>query len=134
MTFYINQLKSRLVTERNLEKLWNSFMNLTEREQFREAQRPCQDEELTKRIVDVAQTILRQLPIRGKVTITLFEVPGHGFVHGPMELPAGLGNLFYFTELDAGLLMIPAHPKQQVMARFSAGKMLPTTRADATVH
>lgn len=139
MTFYVNQLKSRLVTERDLKKLWESFMNLTRREQFFEAQQPCEDEAIVKRIGEVAQKILDQLPMEGKATISLFELPEDGFIHGPIEFPRGNGSLFYFRELDAGLFAIPNgrgpnQSGQYMLARFSIGKILPTTSRGATVH
>jgi hypothetical protein len=140
MTFYVNQLKSRLVTERDLTKLWHSFMNLSEREQFREAQRPCEDEALSKLVGEIAQQIIGQLPIRGKATIRLFELPEHGLIHGPVLVEGGVGSMFYFRDMDSGLFAIPNGTSspgpsgRYMMARFSVGKMLPTSSPDATVH
>ena len=139
MTFHLNQLKSRLVTERDLTKLWESFMDLTLRPQFFEAQTPCEDEAVITVIGAVAQQILAQLPIEGEASISLFEIPEAGFIHGPIQLPSGIGNLFYFRELDAGLFAIPydkpPYPSgHHMMARFSIGKILPTTSRDATLN
>jgi hypothetical protein len=132
MALRVNELRDRLVTERDLTKLWHSFMDLTQVQEFQLAQRPCRDDVLIRRMGEVAAAVARQLPENKIVALTLFEVPPHDLYHGPLTLTRGLGNVFYFKSLDCGLFAMPnpssTHPSHRwTMARFSIGRML--TRA-----
>ena len=134
MALYVNELKERLVVERDLTKLWHSFMDMTQLKEFQESQRPCKDQALYSRIGEIAGKIVSQLPIKGAAIVALFEVPPYDLIHGPLTLSTGLGNIFYFRGIDAGLMAIPngtsTHPVHQwTMARFSIGK--PLARAAA---
>lgn len=129
MALPVNDFKERLVRERDLTKLWHSFMDMTQLKEFQESQRPCQDQGLYGRIGEIAGKIVSQLPIKGAVTVALFELPPYDLVHGPVTLPTGLGNIFYFRSIDSGLIAIPngasTHPVHQwTMVRFSIGKPL----------
>ena len=139
MALPVAHFRERLVTERDLNKLWHSFMDMTQLKEFQESQRPCKDQALYSRIGEITDKIVSQLPIRGAVTVALFEVPPHDLVHGPLTLPTGLGNIFYFRSIDAGLIAIPngtsTHPVHQwTMARFSIGKPLARAAVAASVH
>jgi hypothetical protein len=132
MALRVSELRERLVTERDLTKLWHSFMDMTQIQEFQDSQRPCHDESLIRKLGDVAESIARQVPESRIVSLILFEVPPHDLYHGPITLARGLGNMFYFRSLDCGLVAIPnhasTHPSHRVtMARFSIGKIL--TRA-----
>ena len=138
MALYVNQLRERLVTERDLTKLWHSFMDMTQLKEFQDTQRPCKDQALFTRIAEITKQIVSQLPIKGAVAVALFELPPHDLIHGPLTFATGLGNIFYFKEMDAGLIAIPngasTHPVHQwTMARFSLGKMM-ARAASAAVH
>ena len=138
MALPVNELKERLVAERDLTKLWHSFMDMSQLKEFQESQRPCKDQPLYSLIGEVSEKIVSQLPIKGTVVLALFELPPYDLVHGPLTLSTGLGNVFYFREIDAGLFAIPngtsTHPVHQwTMARFSIGKMLARS-ATASVH
>ena len=129
MALRLNELKERLVTERDLTKLWHSFMDMTQVQEFREAQRPCHDEALIRKIGEVAAVVVQRVPESRIVSLILFEVPPFDLYHGPVTMARGLGNLFYFKSLDSGLLAIPnhssTHPSHRViMARFSIGRIL----------
>ncbi|HEY3741016.1 MAG TPA: hypothetical protein VGL53_14285 [Bryobacteraceae bacterium] len=129
MALPVNELKSRLVTERDLTKLWHSFMDMTQMKEFQETQRPCKDLALCERIGEISGKIGNRLPLKGSITLALFELPPYDLVHGPVTLPTGLGNVFYFRGIDAGLFAIPngasTHPVHQwTMVRFSIGKPL----------
>ena len=138
MALPVSDLKERLVSERDLTKLWHSFIDMTQLKEFQETQRPCKDQALYSRIGEISQKIIGQLPIKGSVTVALFELPPHDLVHGPLTLSTGLGNVFYFRGIDAGLFAIPngtsTHPVHQwTMARFSIGKPL-AKAASSRVH
>ncbi len=138
MALPVNYFKERLAKERDLSKLWHSFMDMTQLKEFRESQRPCRDQALYGRIGEIAGKIVNQLPIKGAVTVALFELPPYDLVHGPVTLPTGLGNIFYFREIDSGLIAIPngtsTHPIHQwTMVRFSIGKPM-VRAASAAVH
>lgn len=138
MALNVDELRERLVTERDLAKLWHSFMDLTQLKEFQDSQRPCEDQALYNRIGEITGKIVSQLPIKGFVTVALFEVPPYDLIHGPVTLPTGLGNIFYFRETDCGLMAIPngtsTHPVHQwTMARFSIGKTL-AKAASTWVH
>lgn len=133
MSLPVNELRELLVSERDLSKLWHRFMDMTQLKEFQESQRPCRDQALYNRITEITKKIVGQLPIKGAVTIALFEVPPHDLVHGPLTLPTGLGNIFYFRGIDTGLIAVPngisTHPVHQwTMVRFSIGRT-PATRA-----
>ena len=137
MALLVTELKERLATERDLTKLWRSFMDMTQLKEFQLIQRPCRDEVLADRIGDITGQIAIQLAIEGAVTVALFELPPYDLVHGPLTLPTGLGNVFYFRESDTGLVAIPngasTHPVHQwTMVRFSVGK--PPLTAGSSVH
>ena len=133
-------MKERLVTERDLTKLWHSFMDMTQLKEFQDSQRPSKDEALYDHIGDITGKIVSKLPIKGTVTVALFELPPYDLVHGPLPMSTGLGNIFYFREIDAGLIAIPngtsTHPVHQwTMARFSIGKpLVRTATASTAVH
>ena len=139
MALYVNELKERLVVERDLTKLWHSFMDMTQLKEFQESQRSCKDQALYSRIGEIAGKIVSQLPIKGTATVALFEVPPYDLIHGPLTLSTGLGNIFYFRTIDSGLIAIPngtsTHPVHQwTMARFSIGKPLARAVAAAGMH
>lgn len=139
MALPVNELKEQLASERDLSKLWHSFMDMTQLKEFQESQRPCKDQALYARIGEITKKIVSQLPIKGTPTFTLFEVPPHDLVHGPLTLPTGLGNVFYFRGIDAGLIAIPngtsTHPIHQwTMVRFSIGKTLTRAASTSSVH
>ena len=139
MALPVTELKSRLVTERDLTKLWHSFMDMTQLKEFQESQRPCQDQALYSRIGEISEKILGQLSVKGAVTLALFELPPHDLIHGPITLATGLGNVFYFRELDVGLLAVPngtsTHPVHQwTMARFSIGRPLTKTAGASAIN
>jgi hypothetical protein len=133
MALPVNELKARLVTERDLTKLWHSFMDMTQMKEFQESQRPSKDQALYERIEEISNKLVTQLPTaKGAVTLALFELPPYDLIHGPLTLPTGLGNVFYFRGIDVGLFAFPngtsTHPVHQwTMVRFSIGKSL--TRA-----
>jgi len=136
MAIPVNELKERLVTERDLTKLWHSFMDMTQLKEFQESQRPCRDEALLSRIGEITDKIVTQLPMKGAAAVALFEVPPHDLIHGPLTLPTGLGNVFYFRSIDAGLFAIPngasTHPVHQwTMVRFSIGQPLAKAAASS---
>ena len=138
MALPVDEFKERLVTERDLTKLWHSFMDMTQLKEFQECQRPCQDQALYRRIDEITGKLAHRLPIQGSVTVTLFELPPYDLVHGPLTLPTGLGNIFYFREIDAGLIAMPngasTHPVHQWnMVRFSIGKAV-ARAASASNH
>ena len=113
-------------------------MDMTQLKEFRDSQRPCKDQALYGHIGEITGRIVSQLPITGAVTVALFELPPYDLIHGPVTLPTGLGNLFYFREIDSGLIAIPngssTHPVHQwTMVRFSIGKQL-ARAASAAVH
>ena len=129
MAIPVNELKERLVTERDLTKLWHSFMDMTQLKEFQNSQRPCKDEALFTRIGELTDKIVTQLPVKGSAAVALFEVPPYDLIHGPVTLPTGLGNVFYFRGIDAGMFAIPngvsTHPVHQwTMVRFSIGRPL----------
>jgi hypothetical protein len=129
MALRVNEFKERLVTERDLTKLWHSFMDLTQNQEFQDAQRPCTDDALIGKIGAVAESMARQLPDSRVVSLTLFEVPPYDLYHGPVTLSRGLGNVFYFKSVDCGLLAMPnpssTHPMHRVtMTKFSIGHAL----------
>jgi hypothetical protein len=133
MALPVTELKQRLVTERDLTKLWHSFMDMTQLKEFQETQRPCKDQGLYSRIGEISEKIISQVPIKGSVTVALFELPPYDLVHGPLTLQTGLGNIFYFREIDSGLMAIPngtsTHPVHHwTMVRFSIGNK-PAARA-----
>ena len=137
MTIPVNDLRARLVTERDLTKLWHSFMDLTQLKEFQQSQRPCKDDLLYTRIGEITAKIVSRLPVKGSVTISLFELLPYDLVHGPITLPTGLGNLFYFRGIDAGLFAVPngtsTHPVHQwMMVRFSIGKAMESKAASAS--
>ncbi len=139
MAIPVNELRERLVIERDLTKLWHSFMDLSQLKEFKESQRPCMDQALFNRIREITDKIVGQMAIKGSVSVALFEVPPYDLIHGPLTLPTGLGNVFYFRGLDAGLFAIPngasTHPVHQwTMVRFSLGKMLARAAAASSVH
>jgi len=141
MSLPVNELKSRLATERDLTKLWHSFMDMTQTKEFQDSQRPCKDQALYNRIGEITGKIVNQLPVKGgPATVALFELPPYDLVHGPVTLPTGLGNLFYFRGIDCGLFAIPngvsTHPvRQWTMVRFSIGKTLTrAASASSSVH
>jgi hypothetical protein len=140
MALPVNDLKSRLATERDLNKLWHSFMDMTQMKEFRDSQRPLRDQALYNRIGEITGKIVNQLPVKGgSVAVALFELPPHDLVHGPVTLPTGLGNVFYFRGIDVGLFAIPngtsTHPVHQwTMVRFSIGKPLARAAAASSVH
>lgn len=138
MALPVSNFKERLVTERDLTKLWHSFMDMTQLKEFQDSQRPCKDHVLYGHIGEITEKIVSQLPIKGAVTVALFELPPYDLIHGPVTLPTGLGNLFYFRGIDSGLIAIPngasTHPVHQwTMVRFSIGKQL-ARAASAAVH
>ena len=128
MALLVDELKERLVNERDLTKLWNSFMDMTMLKEFQDSQRPLEDHVLQGRLADASKAILSHLPIKGAVTMALFELPLHGLIHGPLTLPKGVGNIFYFRDIDAGLLVVPnvttRLPHQFTLARFAIGRPL----------
>ena len=138
MVLPVNELKERIAKERDLTKLWHSFMDMSQTKVFQETQRPCKDQALYSRIAEISAQIVNKLLIKGSVTLALFELPPYDLVHGPLTLPTGLGNIFYFREIDSGLMAIPngvsTHPVHQwSMVRFAVGK--PKARAaSASVH
>ena len=139
MALPIDELRERLVTERDLNKLWHSFMDMTQLKEFQECQRPSQDQVLFTRIGEITGKIVTQLHLKGMVTVALFELPPYDLVHGPVTLPTGLGNVFYFRGIDSGLFAIPngmsTHPVHQwTMARFSIGKVLSRAASASSVH
>jgi len=139
MALPVKELKSRLATERDLTKLWHSFMDMTQMEEFQKAQRPCKDQALFSRIGEISGKVVSRLPIKGSVTLALFELPPYDLVHGPLTLPTGLGNVFYFREIDAGLIAVPngasTHPVHQwTMVRFSVGRPLARAASAGSVH
>ena len=128
MALRVNELKQRLVTERDLTKLWHSFMDLTQLQEFQDTQRPCADDTLILKMGEMAATIALQIPDAKIVSLTLFEVPPYDLFHGPVTLSRGLGNVFYFKSLDCGLFAMPnpssTHPMHRVsMARFSIRRL-----------
>ena len=130
MSLPVSELEERLAKERNLTKLWHTFMDMTQLKEFQVIQRRCRDEALVESIgAAITRQAVIQLSIRGAVTVTLFELPPYDIVHGPLTLPTGLGNVFYFRGSDVGLIAIPngasTHPIHQwTMVRFSVGKPL----------
>ena len=139
MALPVNELKEQLASERDLSKLWHSFMDMTQLKEFQETQRPCKDQSLYARIGEITKKIVSQLPIKGVAVFALFELPPYDLVHGPLTLPTGLGNVFYFRGIDAGLIAIPngtsTHPIHQwTMVRFSIGKTLARAASASSVH
>jgi hypothetical protein len=130
MALPVDELKTRLVTERDLTKLWHCFMDMTQLKEFQESQRPSRDQALHDRIGEISNKVMAQIPsVKGAVTLALFELPPYDLIHGPLTLPTGLGNVFYFRGIDVGLFAIPngtsTHPVHQwTMVRFSIGKTI----------
>ena len=138
MSLPVSAFQKRLSKERDLTKLWHSFMDMTQLKEFQVSQRPCRDEALFDRIGAITEQIVTKLSIRGAVRVALFELPSYDIVHGPLALPTGLGNVFYFRGSDSGLIAIPngasTHPIHQwTMVRFSVGKPL-AVAARPSVH
>ena len=124
MPFDPEHLKQQLLFEPVLAKLWDLFMKTAAQPGFLSDGFPAKDVELIRKIADISKLVVDQVP--GKVdlwTMELFEaVPGELY-HGPIHLSSGLGNVFYFKSVNAGLFAIPTGlPQPQsnyVFARFS---------------
>ena len=117
-------LKQQLLFEPSLAVVWDHFMIAAKEVEFMRDGCPAKDLAVFRKIGQIAETVIEQLP--GKVrfqSLLLFEsVPGELY-HGPVHLSSGLGNVFYFKSVNAGLFAVPTGLPQPndnfVFARFS---------------
>jgi hypothetical protein len=122
--FDAENLKKQLLFEKQLNVLWDLFMDATEEPEFIRDGIPARDQELCGRLRAFFEAALKTSPVKATIFgMDFFEaVPGELY-HGPVLLSTGLAGLFYFKSLNAGCIAIPtALPAPQpnyVFARFS---------------
>lgn len=116
----LEELKRRLVHEKDFMKIWGYFLDEFATElDFIKLGEPIRHENLE---LAIAQIGLQMFPRDGNVTrVGLIRVPDHRFIHGNVNVAGRVGGILYFEDIRVGLVAVSEHfPSDETkFARFS---------------
>jgi hypothetical protein len=101
----LNQLKNLLITSEEFDEVYRYFLDhLGENQKFLDIGEKAEHPVLTKVMELVAQQVFHK-----KIAISrmlLIKIPEHHFYHGPCMLGNTMASLFFFEDIDMGLISI----------------------------
>ena len=122
----LQELKRRLVNDKDLMKLWGFFLDeFAANLEFIEQGAPTQDQSLETTIAHIA---LQMFPRDGNVTMTrLVKLPDQHFIHGSVNVAGRVGGVVYFEDIRVGLVAVSdLFPSDETkLARFSTAPYKP---------
>jgi hypothetical protein len=117
----LQNLKQKLVQAQDFSDVWEFYMDeFTDHVEFIEVGRPVSHPFLEAVIPKICQQLFGQ-----DVTIAnllIISIPEHQFYHAPFQADRRIGGVFYFEDINVGLLAISAQfpPTDEVKySRFS---------------
>lgn len=120
----LEQLKQKLVREKDLSRVWNYYMDhFADHQAFIEQGEPVRHSLLENIIAEVGKQIFRQsFVIEGLV---LIQIPQHQFIHAAFNIKGCIGGAIYFEDQQVGLIAIadPPPSKQVKYARVSGHQL-----------
>jgi len=123
----VDQLKLLLVNSKDLSKIMAFFFDeLMMKPGFIPAGTPCQGDQIPTQIVGVVEAIYQerfgQDPRGSLQVISMLRLPQYKLIHGACMVNGKLGALFFFEDLDMGLLSLGGMPpdSEVLHARFQA--------------
>jgi len=101
----LNELKDIVMTEKDFSVIWNKFFDLAENPSFLHRGKPTKHPILKKIIETIGSSIFPNQKI-SIMHLMLQKVKGHKFVHGPFMINGHVGSLFYYDEINMGMMAI----------------------------
>lgn len=100
----LDLLKDKLLTEKDFGDIYSHFLDhLGEDETFQMLGNPVQSPFLHR----VVETIGKEVTGAGQISkMLLLKVPQYPFLHGPLLIDNCMGTLFYFEDIEVGLISI----------------------------
>ncbi len=120
-------LRRKLQKDRDLGAIMTYFFDhFADHQEFAQMSEPTRHEEVEAILPIVVQSIFLQQRIELK-NLLLLRVPDQQMLHGGFTAGGAMGSLFYFEDLDLGLVGLTGGPLggRLVTARFRA-KVLPS--------
>jgi len=115
----LQTLKEQLLTAEDFGEPLNYFFDLMEEPQWQRCGKPVKGETLKEFIKMIGRMLLHKTVV--PVNYLLIEVAEFRFYHGGFMLDGRMGTIFYFKDIDTGLMALTApgcQPPTEIM-RFS---------------
>ncbi|ETR71913.1 MAG: hypothetical protein OMM_07823 [Candidatus Magnetoglobus multicellularis str. Araruama] len=120
----MNNLKNILIKETNFSKIWDAFMT-----HIAESHKYAKYTKKTKHPVlkSLIEAIGREHIFKGQeINITNFflqKIKGTKLVHGPFLINNCFGNVFYYDDIDKGLISVCGHDGMSLFYRITSSNI-----------
>lgn len=115
----LTTLKDKLITGTNFSNTMRWFFDeIAETSDFASLGEPTSDKLLMEALSGVIAQIIGQNQAAA-VEALLFRVPEHQFIHGALTVGKQLGSVFYFEDIERGLLALGDLTGPTHFVRFS---------------
>ena len=121
-------LKTKLQTATDFSDVFTYFFdNVSDDPEMMDRGHPVERHVLKQVLTHVAQAMLLNGPRLYLKRAMLIYLPDQEFIHGPLEFKGHMANMFYFEDIDLGMLaLISTPPKGDTLfARFSCKGTFP---------
>jgi hypothetical protein len=136
----IAKLKEMLLTAEDFGEPFNYFFDLMDDDEFMNAgDRVKKDDALKSLVKHIAQTLLGKTVVPSK--FLLIKMRGVEFYHAPFMIENRIGNIFYFRDVDTGMMALtgpnlepPTHLMRFTMSLVQEKSPLPSQRSNRRWH
>jgi len=121
----IKTLKLKMATETDFDQIYSYFFTyLGENKNFLKMGQPADNELLSQVLVQIAQAVTHTENIQ-LTQLMVYHLSNHDFWHGACLFNGYLATMFYFEDIDAGMLAIVGALKigQTEIIRFSIERL-----------
>jgi hypothetical protein len=115
---HFKQLKHKLLKEKDFSNVWTFYMdNFTDLPEFTDMGEPKKSELLEAIIPQICRQLFGSKAVF--LEFLLIYVPEYQFFHAPVQANDCIGGMFYFEDVDTGMLAISAERSQAGNVQFS---------------
>ncbi|MCA9128687.1 MAG: hypothetical protein KDB22_16490 [Planctomycetales bacterium] len=111
----VDQLKELLINEQDFTRIKNRFFDISSRTPLVAESKRCKDEKL----VVAMNLVAKQIANTNVKVMELLKYEAGSMLHGVFQLGSQLGSIFYFTDIDAGLMTVCDFSGTAVHSRIS---------------
>ena len=119
----IKNLRKLLVESTEFEDIGNAFYDLCDQPAFLGIGKPAEDD-IFKAMIKMGLTSLYGNADKLRHSLC-FHIPQYKLFHGPLDLHGKPGTLFYFSDMDKGMMMVMGDGGKTEFLRLSTTLVKP---------